>query len=136
MNNLKKIITLLYILFFTLPVFSADTQVLLKTTKTWDNAIYKKLCIKHPEVTVLNIKIGIGESLDMHKHDITNVAYVKQGILTVITEDGKEITVSKGQCLPEIVGKYHYGKNSGQEPVELIVFYVGEKNSPLSVKKR
>ena len=115
--------------------YSAQKEVILKTTTTWDNAQYKKVKIKNPEVTVLKIDIGIGEALSMHKHDLINVAYVKKGTLTVITDKGEEITVKEGECLPEIIGKYHYGKNTGKTPVELIVFYVGQKGTPLSVNK-
>ena len=115
--------------------YSAEKQVLLKTTSTWDNAQYKKLKIKNPEATVLKIVIGVNEELPMHKHDLVNIAYVKKGTLTVITDDNKEITLHEGDVLPELVGKYHYGKNTGKEPVELIVFYIGEKGTPLSVNK-
>lgn len=135
MNKSIKIIfsVFLLMLFSTGFVCSAEKEVLLKTTSTWDNAKYEKLKIKSPEVTVLKISIGVGESLPMHKHDLVNIAYVKQGTLTVITDKNKQITVKEGECLPEIIGKYHYGKNTASEPVELIVFYIGEKNTPLSV---
>ena len=135
-KNIKIIISVL-ILIFSLAncTFAAEKDVLLKTTSTWDNAKYKKLKIKTPEVTVLKIDIGVGESLPMHKHDLVNIAYVKKGTLTVITDKNKQITVNAGDCLPEIIGKYHYGKNTGNEPVELIVFYIGEKGTPLSVNK-
>ena len=116
-------------------VYSAQKDVLLQTTSTWDNAHYKKLKIKKPEVTVLKINIGVGESLPMHKHDLVNIAYVKHGTLTVITDKDDQITLTEGQCLPELVGKYHYGKNTGDVPVELVVFYIGEKGTPLSVNK-
>jgi len=115
--------------------YSAEKEVLLKTTSTWDNAQYKKLKIKNPEATVLKIVIGVNEELPMHKHDLVNIAYVKKGTLTVITDDNKEITLHEGEVLPELVGKYHYGKNTGKEPVELIVFYLGQKGTPLSVNK-
>ena len=115
--------------------YSAEKQVLLKTTSTWDNAEYKKLKIKKPEVTVLKIIINVNEELPMHKHDLVNIAYVKKGTLTVITDNQKEITLQEGEVLPELIGKYHYGKNTGNVPVELIVFYVGEKGTPLSVNK-
>ena len=115
--------------------YAAQKEVLLKTTSTWDNAEYKKLKIKKPEVTVLKITIKVGEELPMHRHDLVNVAYVKKGTLTVITDDNKEITLQEGEVLPELIGKYHYGKNSGKKPVELIVFYLGEKGTPLSVNK-
>ena len=141
MNMIKnKKFILLYLilvsfLFITNAVYSAQKEILLKTTSTWDNVEYKKLKIKNPEVTVLKINIGVGEKLSMHKHDIVNIAYVKKGTLTVVTEDNKEITLNEGEVLPELIGKYHYGKNSGDVPVELVVFYIGEKGSPLSVNK-
>jgi quercetin dioxygenase-like cupin family protein len=136
-KNFKNIIlVLILMLFFTNCIQSAEKTTLLKTTSTWDNAKYEKLKIKKPEVTVLQINIGVGEALPMHKHDLVNIAYVKKGVLTVITEENQQITVKEGECLPEIIGKYHYGKNLGSEPVELIVFYIGEKGTPLSVNKK
>lgn len=137
MNKTIKlvVVTLVMILCTTISAYSAEKNVLLKTTSTWDNAKYKKLKIKKPEVSVLKIIININEELPMHKHDLVNIAYVKKGTLTVITDDNKEITLHEGEVLPELVGKYHYGKNTGNEPVELIVFYIGEKGTPLSVNK-
>ncbi|MBP3846671.1 cupin domain-containing protein [bacterium] len=129
------VIFLIMILCTTISSYSAEKEVLLKTTSTWDNAEYKKLKIKKPEVSVLKIIINVNEELPMHKHDLVNIAYVKKGILTVVTDKNEEITLHEGECLPELIGKYHYGKNTGSEPVELIVFYIGEKGTPLSVNK-
>lgn len=114
---------------------SHNKEVILKTTSTWDNTEFKNLEIKEPEVTVLKIIINVGEALPVHKHDLVNIAYVKKGTLTVVSDKNEEITLHAGECLPELIGKYHYGKNSGNEPVELIVFYIGEKGTPLSVYK-
>ena len=137
MNKAIKLVVTLFVMILctTISAYSAEKNVLLKTTSTWDNANYKKLKIKKPEVTVLKIIINVNEELPMHKHDLVNIAYVKKGILTVITDDNKEITLHEGEVLPELVGKYHYGKNTGNEPVELIVFYIGETGTPLSVNK-
>ena len=137
---MKKTIKLVIMLFLVILCttnlsYSAEKNVLLKTTSTWDNTEYKKLKIKKPEVTVLKIVINVNEELPLHRHDLVNIAYVKKGTLTVITEDCKEITLHEGEVLPELVGKYHYGKNTGNVPVELIVFYLGEKGTPLSVNK-
>ena len=135
-KNIKLMtLVLISILFLQNSVYSADKEILLKTTQTWDKCEYKKVKIKKPEVTVLKINIGVGESLPMHRHDLINIAYVKEGTLTVITDKNEQITVKEGECLPEIIGKYHYGKNDGDKPVELVVFYVGEKGCPLSVNK-
>lgn len=137
MAKVIKSIIILFVmtLFITNVSYSAEKEVLLKTTSTWDNEEYKKLKITNPEATVLKITINVGEELPMHKHDLVNIAYVKKGTLTVITDDNKEITLHEGEVLPELIGKYHYGKNTGNEPVELIVFYLGQKGTPLSVNK-
>ena len=137
MQKIMKLAVVLFgaILWTATMSYSAEKEVLLKTTSTWDNAQYKKLKIKNPEATVLKIVIGVNEELPMHKHDLVNIAYVKKGTLTVITDDNKEITLHEGEVLPELVGKYHYGKNTGKEPIELIVFYLGQKGTPLSVNK-
>ena len=133
-KTIKLVIMLIIVILCSTNLsYSTEKDVLLKTTSTWDNAEYKKLKIKKPEVTVL--KIIINEELPMHKHDLVNIAYVKKGTLTVITDNQKEITLHEGEVLPELIGKYHYGKNTGNVPVELIVFYIGEKGTPLSVNK-
>ena len=137
MNKAIKSMIVLFVMILcvTNSSYSVQKEVLLKTTSTWDNAEYTKLKIKKPEVTVLKIIINVGEELPMHKHDLVNIAYVKKGTLTVITDDNKGITLHAGEVLPELIGKYHYGKNMGKEPVELVVFYIGEKGTPLSVNK-
>ena len=134
-NKKALIIFMMSLLLAANTAYSAQKETLLQTTSTWDNCVYKKLKIKKPEVTVLKITIGAGEKLPMHKHDLVNIAYVKKGILTVVTDKNEQITVREGECLPEIIGKYHYGENTGTEQVELIVFYIGEKGTPLSVNK-
>ncbi len=137
MKKIMKSLTILFVIFLcvTSVSYAAQKEVLLKTNSTWDNVEYNKLKIKKPEVTVLKIIINVGEELPMHKHDLVNIAYVKKGTLTVITDDNKEITLHEGEVLPELIGKYHYGKNTGNDPVELIVFYLGQKGTPLSVNK-
>ena len=137
MNKAIKLAITFFILFTSaISLYAAEKDVLLKTTQTWDSAEYQKLKIKKPEVTVLKIIINVNEQLPMHKHDLVNIAYVKKGTLTVVTDNNKEITLHEGEVLPELIGKYHYGKNTGSEPVELIVFYIGEKGTPLSVNKQ
>ena len=137
MNKAVKLVVILFVMIMCVTnyAYSAQKEVLLKTTSTWDRAEFKKLKIKKPEVTVLKIVINVGEELPMHKHDLVNIAYVKKGTLTVITDKNEEITLHEGEVLPELIGKYHYGKNTGNEPIELIVFYIGEKGTPLSVNK-
>ena len=57
MNKAVKLVIFLFIMILctTVSAYSAEKDVLLKTTCTWDNAEYTKLKIKKPEVTVLKI---------------------------------------------------------------------------------
>ena len=105
---------------------------LLKTTKMWDGVKYKNLNISNPEITVLKITVPQGQVLKMHKHVIVNVAYVEQGVLKVETDDNKSIEIHEGECLAEVMNKYHFGKNAGNVPLKLVIFYIGEKGLPLS----
>ena len=103
-KTIKLAVILFIIIFSSINLsYSAEKEILLKTTSTWDKAEYKKLKIKKPEVTVLKINIGVNESLKMHKHDLVNIAYVKKGTLTVYTDKNEQITVKEGECLPEII---------------------------------
>ncbi len=117
---------------------AAEPQVevtqLLKTTQSWDGVQYRKYPEGQPEVSVLRYKIPAHSSLPWHTHPVVNVAYVLSGHLTVIRKDNaKTMVIGPGDVLPEIVGAFHRGE-SGDEPVELIVFYAGTPTVPLTVK--
>ncbi|MNQ96213.1 Cupin domain protein [compost metagenome] len=119
---------------------TAEPQIevtqLLKTTQSWDGAQYRKYPEGQPEVSVLRYKIPAHSSLPWHTHPVVNVAYVISGHLTVIRKDNaKTLVIGPGDVLPEIVGAFHRGE-SGDEPVELIVFYAGTPTVPLTVKSK
>ena len=88
--------------------------------------------LQQPEVSVLRITIDPGVKLGSHLHALLNVGYVTRGELTVTSKEGQQLVLHAGDALVELVNKYHYGENTGKEPVEIIVFYLGEKGTPLS----
>ena len=50
-----------------------------------------------------------------------------------------KITVPKGvlkagDTIAEVVDQWHFGANTGDEPTEILVFYVGVKGKPITVK--
>ncbi len=57
-----------------------------------------------------------------------------KGELTVITLDGKVLQLKPYDPIIEVVNTWHYGKNEGSEPAEIIVFYAGEKGEPITIK--
>lgn len=112
-----------------------QTQLLAETTKSWDGATLPKYPQGQPQISIKKFIIPPNTALPMHKHPMINAAYVLSGILIVRTEDGKELTIKKGDTLIELVNTWHYGRNDGTEPVELVVFYAGEEGQPLAIPK-
>jgi quercetin dioxygenase-like cupin family protein len=112
----------------------AVSEVLLKSTASWDGKAYAAYPAGQPEMTVLKITIPPKTSLPWHHHPVMNAAYVVSGQLTVEKqENGEKKLLGPGQVLPEMVGSIHRG-TSGDEPVVLIVFYAGAQGTPLTIK--
>ena len=88
-----------------------------------------------PEISVLKIIIPAHTELPLHKHPIINAGYMVKGSLKVVTDENKTLTLKAGDALIEVVDKWHYGVNEGDEPVEIVVFYAGTKESSYSIKK-
>ena len=103
------------------------------TTETGQHIDYPD--IANEEISVLKVTIPPGKSTGWHKHLFPVFAYVLQGTLTVQQEHGKKIRFKKNTSVAESINMYHTGINEGKEAVVLIVFYMGEKDQPVSVKK-
>ncbi|NTY37501.1 cupin domain-containing protein [Burkholderia diffusa] len=113
-----------------------EVTQLLKTTRSWDGVQYRAYPDGQPEISVLRYKIAAHSELPWHIHPVINVAYVLSGHLAVIRKsDRKTIVIGPGDVLPEMVDAPHRGQ-SGDEPVELIVFYAGTPDAPLTIKSK
>jgi quercetin dioxygenase-like cupin family protein len=53
----------------------------------------------------------------------------------VVTEEQDTLHMKAGDSIVEVVNKWHYGINEGNEPAEIIVFYAGIKGKPVTVEK-
>ena len=84
--------------------------------------------IAHSEFPVARITVPVGEKLPIHKHPMINVAYMLEGELTIHTETGERKTFRAG----EPIDTWHFGENTGKEPVELVVTYVGKTEMALT----
>lgn len=109
------------------------TEVILKTDKSWDGVTYKSYPIGNPELIVMTYHIPAHSALPWHKHNVPNAAYVASGVLTVEEKGGAKQIFTKGQVVPEMVGPIHRGV-SGDEPVELVVFYASTDKSIITEK--
>jgi quercetin dioxygenase-like cupin family protein len=109
-----------------------EREVLLKSSQSWDNSPYVRYPDSAPELTVLRLKIPANTQLPWHTHAIPNTGYVLSGELLIESKDnGQTRRVKQGEAVAEMVDVAHRGV-TGDEPVELIVFYAGSEGIPLS----
>ena len=72
----------------------------------------------------------------LHQHPVINAGVLLQGQLTVVKKDEKILHLKAGDAIVEVVDTWHYGKNEGDEPAVIIVFYAGTVGSEITVKKK
>ena len=116
-------------------VNTVKVDVLAKTSSSWDGGTLPDYAKGKPEVTILRIIIPPKVQLPLHKHPVINVGVLLKGELTVVTEDKKVLYLKAGDSIVEVVNKWHYGKNEGNEPAEIIVFYAGIRGTPITIKE-
>jgi quercetin dioxygenase-like cupin family protein len=116
-------------------VDTIQVETLAKTSLSWDGNNLPDYSKGTPEITILKIKIPSGAKLPMHKHPIINAGVLLNGELTVVTEDNKTLHLKAGDSIVEVVNTLHYGKNEGADTAEIMVFYAGVKDTPISIKK-
>ena len=112
-----------------------ETVVLAKTQTSWEGSALPAYPQGQPEVTVLRVIIPPKIRLPMHEHPVMTAGVVLSGHLIVETESGEVLHLNAGEAAAEVVDQWHYGRNDGEEPVELIVFYAGIRDQPVSIAK-
>lgn len=109
-----------------------ERSLLLQSSTSWDGTRYAHYPSTAPELSLLKLKIPANTELQWHTHPIPNAAYILAGELTIESRDsGQTRRYKQGEALAEMVNITHRGK-TGDEPVELIVFYAGSQGIPLS----
>jgi quercetin dioxygenase-like cupin family protein len=116
-------------------VSNVVVDALSKTGSSWDGESLPDYPTGKPEITILRIKIPAGAQLPLHNHPVINAGVLLSGKLTVVTEDNKTLYLKAGDSIVEVVNKWHYGKNEANEPAEILVFYAGIADKPITIKK-
>jgi len=112
---------------------SLVVQELVKTTQSWNGEVLPAYPKGQPEITILRISIPAGAQLDTHSHPMINAGVLVSGELTVVTKDGKMLHLKEGDPIVEVVNTLHYGINQGKVPAEIIVFYGGVIDTPMTI---
>jgi quercetin dioxygenase-like cupin family protein len=138
MKHLLCVITLTLSLTCNVWAQEANTvkvDVLAKTSTSWDGRDLPNYATGKPEITILRITIPSKVQLPLHEHPIINAGVLLKGELTVVTKENETLHLKAGDSIVEVVGKWHYGKNEGNQPAEIIVFYAGVQDSPITIKE-
>lgn len=112
---------------------SPIVKELVKATQSWDGEFLPAYLQGQPEITILRIIIPPGTRLNTHSHPVINAGVLISGQLTVVTKDGKTLHLKAGDTIVEVVNTLHYGINQGKVPAEIIVFYAGVIDTPITV---
>ena len=122
-----------------LPVPEAKTAAgvsvtkLIYSTNSWDGALLPAYPRQQPGVSILRIVIPPGVRLHAHSHPVINAGVMISGQLTVVTTNGATLHLVAGDPIVEVVNTLHYGINEGKTPAEIIVFYAGAADQPISI---
>jgi quercetin dioxygenase-like cupin family protein len=112
-----------------------EVTTLAKSTESWNGASLPTYSEGNPEVTILKIVIPPKTKLNWHKHPVINAGVLLKGELTVISKTNDTLHLKAGEPIVELVNTWHYGENEGNAPAEIIVFYAGVENKPITILK-
>jgi quercetin dioxygenase-like cupin family protein len=107
------------------------TKILTSTTAA-DGRKLGYLRTENPEVTALLVEIPPGGETGWHLHAVPVYAYMLAGSITVEMKDGKKYEYKEGEAIFDVMNSARNGRNTGDRPARLVVFYTGEagKASP------
>ncbi len=114
---------------------NVQVEALAKTGSSWNGDILPEYESGQPEVTIVKVIIPPKIQLPLHKHPVINAGVILKGNLMVVTEDKDTLHLKSGDSIVEVVNKWHYGTNVGNEPTEIIVFYAGVQGAPITIRK-
>jgi quercetin dioxygenase-like cupin family protein len=114
-------------------VATAQREVLVQSSSSWNGKAYTKYPAGQPQLTMLKITIPAHSVLPWHTHPFPNAAYVLSGTLTVHDRDsGVTKVFHQGEAFAESVDDVHRGE-AGDEPAVLLITYAGTPGVPTSV---
>ena len=110
-----------------------ETVTLIESDKSWNGDDLPNYPEGKPKITILKITVPPHSKLRIHKHLVINAGVLTKGELTVVDEQSNQLILKEGDALVELVNSCHFAENTGGTPAEIIVFYAGTANLPITV---
>ena len=111
-----------------------ETTELFRTSQSWDGVELPDYLQGRPELVAMMYVFPAGCKLGWHHHEVMIFGVLTQGELTIVAQDGTEKVVHEGEAVVEMVGTVHHGENRGTKPAVLYMFYLSQKDMPLSIQ--
>lgn len=117
------------------PGAAVSVTPLIRTTHSWDGQpiVYPA---GQAEITGMSIEIAPGAETGWHRHPVPSFAVMLQGTLEVKLKDGRVKRLQAGEALIEVVNTDHIGRNVGDIPVKLVLFYAGVVGQALTTQEK
>ena len=84
------------------------------------------------EGVVVRVEFAPGAREPRHTHPGDGFWYIQEGSLTVGVEGQPPVTLKPGEVFFVPAGKVHWGENTGNTTVRVLVTFVVEKGKPLT----
>lgn len=108
-----------------------EAVTLLETIKSWNGNKIPEIK-GQPKVTISKVVIPPKQKLPKHIHPVIVTGVLLKGELTITDDQNKQLIIRKGDVLVEVSNTIHFGKNTGNTDAEILVFYIGEENTPIT----
>ncbi|OYX24170.1 MAG: hypothetical protein B7Z16_00990 [Algoriphagus sp. 32-45-6] len=112
-----------------------SSELLIESHLSWNGDSLPSYPAGNPKISIVKVTIPPHSELPNHYHPVINAGIMLKGELTVIDEKGNTLHLKAGDPIIEVVDVVHYGKNEGDEPVEIVVFYAGTEGKEIVVKE-
>lgn len=112
-----------------------QSTLLVEAGNSWNGAKLPGYPDGDPQISIARIHLAPGAALPPHQHPVINAGLVISGELTVFLESGEQRLLQAGEALIEVVDTWHYGQNTGLVPTDIVVFYAGTQDQPITELK-
>ena len=113
---------------------NAVSVELVRTSQSWNGVELPDYPQGRPEIVAVKYTIPPGQRLGWHHHVSMNHGVLMQGEMTIIGVDGATHVLHEGDVVVEMVDSVHHGMCTGSKPAILYMFYLSQKDLPLSVQ--
>lgn len=112
----------------------AVTSTIVLQTSQWGEGTPITYPTGTPKLTAMVVEIPPGANTGRHRHPVPLIAYVLEGAVTIEGDGHPPFTVQAGQAISE-VSTWHRGRNTGTVPVKIFGVFIGDENTPTSIKE-